>query len=246
MSTQVVRLGDPHVSFYLLVDGTDLTLVDAGLPSHLPLLEAGLGLIGRSLDDLRAVLVTHGHLDHLGLAGPLAERTGAEVWVHAEDAPLLTDPLRGNAASPTEANLLRYALRRPSALRSPAHFVRRGMLRTRPVHSPRTFRGGEQLDVPGRPLAVHAPGHTPGSTVFLLPGGEAAFTGDALVTADSVGGRSGPCLVCRAFTRDSAQALRSLEVLAGLDAGTVHPGHGEPWSGGLADAARRALATGQV
>ncbi|WP_254897995.1 MBL fold metallo-hydrolase [Kitasatospora sp. NA04385] len=246
MSTRVLRFGDPHVNFHLLVDGTDLTLVDAGLPSHLPLLEAGLERIGRRLDDLRAVLVTHGHLDHLGLAGPLTQRTGAEVWVHAEDAPLLADPLRGNAKSPTEGNVLRYALRRPSALRTPVHFARRGMLRTRPVRAPRTFRGGEQLDVPGRPFAVHAPGHTPGSAVFLLPGGAAAFTGDALVTADTVGGRSGPSLVCRAFTRDSAQALRSLEAMADLDADTVHPGHGEPWPGGLADAARRALAAGQV
>ncbi|MER8184511.1 MBL fold metallo-hydrolase [Kitasatospora sp. NPDC094015] len=240
----VLRLGDPLVNFYLVQEGTDLTLVDAGLPGHWRRLTTELARIGRSVHDIRAVLVTHGHLDHLGLARRLNREAGAEVWVHEADAPIVRAPLRTAQHWQPERSLARYALRRPAALRAPLHLARLGAATTRAVPDPRTFRGGERLDLPGRPLVVHAPGHTAGSSAVLLPEHGVAFTGDALVTADTVGGRSGPCLICRAFTQDSSLAQDSLRVLAGLDADTVLPGHGEPWTAGIAEAADLALAAG--
>ncbi|WP_033822423.1 MBL fold metallo-hydrolase [Kitasatospora sp. MBT63] len=242
LPTGVHRLGDRHVNFHLVQDGTDLTLVDAGLPGHRARLTAELDRLGRSVRDIRAVVVTHGHLDHLGPARWVAVEAGAEVWVHEADAPILRAPLRTARYWKPERPLAAYAVRRPAALAAPLHLARLGALGTRAVPEPRTFTGGERLDVPGRPQVVHTPGHTAGSSVVLLPDRSVAFTGDALVTGDSVGGRVGPCLICRAFTHDSAQALRSLRVMSALDAGTVLTGHGEPWTGGLAAAAAAELA----
>jgi glyoxylase-like metal-dependent hydrolase (beta-lactamase superfamily II) len=88
------------------------------------------------------------------------------------------------------------------------------------------------------------PGHTAGSTAFLFPDHGVAFTGDALVTWDPVVGRTGPCLICRAFTQDSGRALASLQALAGLDARLTLTGHGPTWPGTPAEAVRQARATG--
>lgn len=54
----------------------------------------------------------------------------------------------------------------------------------------------------------------------------------------------GPCVICLGFTHDGAAAMRSLHRLASLDAETVLPGHGEPWTGGLPSAARAAIEYG--
>jgi glyoxylase-like metal-dependent hydrolase (beta-lactamase superfamily II) len=62
-----------------------------------------------------------------------------------------------------------------------------------------------------------------------------------MVTHDAITGHSGPCVICPGITHNSAAAMQSLTRLATLDAATVLPGHGEPWPGTLATAARAAL-----
>ncbi len=238
----VHRLGDRLVNFYLVEAGSDLVLVDAGLPAHWDGLRAAVHGLGRQLTDIAAVLVTHGHPDHTGLVERVRAASGAQVWVHESDAPILAAPRRLNRLWKPERSLLRYAVRRPSGLRAPLHLARNGALSVPAVQELNTFRTDRQLDVPGAPLAVHTPGHTGGSTTFLFPQASVAFTGDALVTDDSVGGRTGPCLICRAFTQDSRAALDSLDRMAEHDIRTVLPGHGDPWTDGLAAAARHATA----
>jgi glyoxylase-like metal-dependent hydrolase (beta-lactamase superfamily II) len=238
------RLGDSVVNFYLLQEGQDLTLVDAGLPAHYGQLTALLASLGRSPRDIRAVLLTHAHLDHVGLAERVRREAGAPVWVHALDAPALADPRRPAAGARAEGRLSRYLLRRPSALGVPLHLARAGAFRTPPVAAVSELRGGTTLDLPGRPQVIEVPGHTPGSVAFHLPAQGAVLTGDALVTMDSLAGRNGPTIVCSAFTHDTAQALTSLESLAALDAGQVLPGHGDPREGGIREAVRQAQRAG--
>jgi glyoxylase-like metal-dependent hydrolase (beta-lactamase superfamily II) len=91
--------------------------------------------IGRSVRDVRAVLLTHVHLDHVGLAERLRQETGATVWVHARDVPALAHPLRPPADAKPESSLGRYLLRHPTALRVPVHLARSG--RSARLPSPR-------------------------------------------------------------------------------------------------------------
>ncbi|ARF77532.1 MBL fold metallo-hydrolase [Kitasatospora aureofaciens] len=242
--TTVHRLGDHLVNFYLVDTGPALLLVDAGLPAHWDGLRTALRDLGRPVTDIAAVLVTHGHPDHVGVAEQVRAASGAEIWVHESDAPILTEPRRLNKVWTPERSLLGYAVRRPNSLRAPLHLARGGALRIPPVRSLRTFTHDRQLDLPGAPLAIHTPGHTHGSTSYLFPDASVAFTGDALVTHDAVAGRVGPCVICRAFTQDSTTALASLEKIAEHDIATVLPGHGEAWTDGLARAARQAVAGG--
>jgi glyoxylase-like metal-dependent hydrolase (beta-lactamase superfamily II) len=238
------RLGDGVVNFYLLQEGQDLTLVDAGLPAHYRQLTALLNRIGRSVRDIRAVLLTHAHLDHVGLAERIRREAGAPVWVHALDAPALANPRRPAANARPEGRLSRYLLRRPSALGVPVHLARAGAFRTPAVGAVSDLRGGLTLDLPGRPQVIEVPGHTPGSVAFHLPAQGAVLTGDALVTMDGLAGRNGPTIVCSAFTHDTAQALASLESLASLGASLVLPGHGAPYEGGISEAVRQAQRAG--
>jgi len=238
------RLGDGMVNFYLVEEGQDLTLVDAGLPAHYGQLAALLSRIGRSVRDIRAVLLTHAHLDHVGLAERIRREAGAAVWVHPLDAPALADPRRPDASSRPEGRVSQYLLRRPSALAVPVHLARAGAFRTPPVAGASHLTGGTALDLPGRPQVIEVPGHTPGSVAFRLPALGAILTGDALVTADGLTGRTGPTIVCAAFTHDTAQALASLSSLAALDASLVLPGHGDPHEGNIGETIRLAMLAG--
>lgn len=147
----VHRLGDSTVNFYVLQDGTDLTVVDTGLPAHYAQLAALLAGIGRSVRDIRAVLLTHAHLDHVGLAERIRREAGATVWVHALDAPALAAPRQPASDARPEGGLVRYLLRRPAALAVPVHMARAGAFRTPAIGTASHLLAGTALDVPGRP-----------------------------------------------------------------------------------------------
>jgi glyoxylase-like metal-dependent hydrolase (beta-lactamase superfamily II) len=241
----VDRLGDDVVNFYLVNHPDGLVLVDAGLPGHLPQLRGHLARSGCSLGDIRAVLLTHGHPDHTGLARTL-QQAGAEIWVHRQDAPILSDgPRSAMRHAKPERSMLPYLLRRPAAIGTPLHLARKGAFTAPAVTGVRTFDTDQHLErVPGRPQAIVLPGHTPGSTAYLVADRGLLFTGDAVVTHDGLTGHTGPVLVCRAFTHDGAAALAALDRLDKLAATVLLPGHGQPFTGSPSAAARQARQIG--
>jgi glyoxylase-like metal-dependent hydrolase (beta-lactamase superfamily II) len=113
-----------------------------------------------------------------------------------------------------------------------------------PVAEVSTFADGESIDVPGRPRAVHMPGHTSGMSAVYFGSRSALMTGDSLVLRNPLTGRTGPQIAPAALNRDSQQALRSLDGLAGLTADVLLPGHGDPWTNGVPEAVRMAKAAG--
>ncbi|MFF6905399.1 MBL fold metallo-hydrolase [Streptomyces sp. NPDC012389] len=223
---------------------TALVLIDAGLPSHPGRLREHLAGSDRSLADIRAVLLTHGHPDHTGLTRAL-QRAGADIRVHEQDAAILRDgPRSALRHAKPERSMLAYLLHRPAAITTPLHLARKGAFTAPATPGVRVFATDRRLDeVPGSPRAVALPGHTQGSTGYLFPERGLFFTGDALVTHDGLTGHTGPSLVCRGFTHDSHAALASPDRIDGLPAETVLlPGHGEPVTGAprtATDQARR-------
>ena len=241
----VHRLGDHGVNFYLIEDPDGLVLVDAGVPAHLKELQALLAGLGRSVADVRAVLLTHGHLDHTGLAHPL-QQAGAAIWIHRRDAGILHDgPRSSTRHAKPERSMLPYLLRRPSALAFPVRLARAGAFTAPAVRDARAFDADQVLaEVPGAPQAVVLPGHTPGSAAYLFADRGLLFTGDALVTFDGMSGDTGPALVSRCFTHDSRAALSALDRLDELTADLLLPGHGEPFTDGVRSATRQARQLG--
>ena len=237
----VHRLGDRSVNFYLVEEPDGLVLIDSGLPAHRAQLDGLLTELGKSLADVKAVLLTHGHLDHTGLAHAV-QQGGAGIWVHTQDSPILRDgPRSGTKHSKPERSMLPYVLRRPSTILLPLQMARGGALSSPAVPNTLTFdTDGVLEEVPGAPQAVTMPGHTPGSAAFLFAERGLLFTGDALVTEDAFAGRTGPTIVSRCFTHDSAAALRALDRLDGLSADLLLPGHGEPFADGIRNATKQA------
>ncbi|MEY9969365.1 glyoxylase-like metal-dependent hydrolase (beta-lactamase superfamily II) [Streptacidiphilus sp. MAP12-16] len=246
VAPSVERLGDDMVNFYLVDHPDGLLLVDAGLPGHLGQLQEHLTRSGRSLRDIRAVLLTHGHLDHTGLVAAV-QQAGADIWIHQADAAILADgPRSAMRHAKPERSMLPYLLRRPAAISGPLHIARMGGFSGKSVRGVRTFRSDHRLDeVPGQPQAIALPGHTQGSVAYHFPALGVLFTGDALVTRDDLIGHTGPCLVSRGFTHDSAAALASLDRLVELPTALLLPGHGAAFADGPQAAATQARLAGQ-
>ena len=224
------------VNAYLIED-EPLTLVDCGPNSATSLrdLERLLTEHGHSISDLALLIVTHQHMDHMGLAGVVAERSSADVACLALLAPYLEDWEALAAADDDLAYevMLRHGLD-PSAakaLRSVARMVR-GWGAS--VRVDRALSDGESLRLAGRSVRVlHRPGHSPSDTVLYDEEHGVLITGDHLlprVSSNALisrpldgapdGWRPQPLLQYRA----SLRATRALEAEVALG------GHGEPIS----------------
>lgn len=235
----VVRLGTSLVNWYLLEDGGRVTIVDAGAPAYYSQLDGGLRLLGRSREDVDALILTHGHDDHIGFAEQARTELGVPVFVHRDDEQLTTI---GKVPGRNEKSLMSY-LRYPQALKLMSHLMTAGGLSKR-VETVTTFDDGDELDVPGRPLVIHTPGHTAGHVAFFLESRGALLLGDLLCTLNPLTGARGPQLLPQGLNRSSATMLDSLGKIEQLDAPVIAFGHGDPWTQGTADAVRRAREIG--
>lgn len=228
------RLGEPIVCCYVLEEAGEVTLIDAGVPAYYSDLVAELAAMGRTIDDVRALVLTHGHEDHIGFAERLRADHGVPVSLHERDAALARGEV-GNPSGMRErklGSLLRYLL----------WLARRGAMRTTSLTEVGSFEPGTTLDVPGALVVIHTPGHTPGSVSLHAPNHDALFVGDALVTDAVISERRGP-QVCP-VTVDPDQALASLANIEEVEAHWLLPGHGSPWTGGVAAAVRAARDVG--
>ena len=234
LSPSLHRIGNDIVAAYLIVTPDGITL-DAGLPGMYSDLTRELDALGRSPDDIRGIVLTHGDSDHVGFAERLRAERGIPVFVHAADA----DRARGGDKPKTPVGPTRIG----PLLQFAAYGIRKGM-RPHWLTEVREIADGDTLDLPGRPHVIGTPGHSPGSIAVFSPEVRAVFVGDALTTRHVLTGRTGPGPA--PFTDEPAEALASLDRIAELDVDWVLPGHGPAFHGSPAAAveAVRAAARG--
>jgi glyoxylase-like metal-dependent hydrolase (beta-lactamase superfamily II) len=79
------RVGSEIINSYLIVDQDGVTIIDAGLPGYWKLLEGELSAIGKTLADVRALILTHGDTDHIGFAARLYREAGIAAYIHQAD-----------------------------------------------------------------------------------------------------------------------------------------------------------------
>lgn len=223
------RIGNDIVAAYLVEGDGGLTLIDAGVSGQWSDLRSELKAMGRSIGDIKGVILTHGDTDHVGFAERLRRDHGVPVLVHEADAPRARGEVR-------KANASGGPMKIGPLLRFLWYAGRKGGLRTTWVTEVMTVADGATLDLPGDPQVVHVPGHTPGSIAVHVPSVDAVFVGDALTTGHVLTGATGPQPA--PFTLDPERALASLARIEALGVTWVLPGHGAPWNGGVADAVR--------
>ena len=207
---------------YLAVDADRITLIDAGLKGSAEKILRAVEAIGRKLEDVRQIVVTHHHGDHTGGLAELVERTGAQVLVHALDTPVV----RGESPppGPSSGGLLKPLI----------SFVSDRMVTPpAPVAVDRELTDGDEIDALEGMAVVHVPGHTPGSIALYCLKRRLLFTGDAVANNFGLRGPIGW------YTEDMAQAKESIRRLAALDFEAIFFGHGRPISRGAAVRLRR-------
>jgi glyoxylase-like metal-dependent hydrolase (beta-lactamase superfamily II) len=235
----VYSIGRGHIEIYAIDDGGRLTLVDSGLKSDWGQINSEVTAMGKTLEDIEAVILTHAHLDHMGTAERLRTEAGAAVYVHPGDLALAQGKERP-PRDPRAKNMLSYGL---GGFVSLFEFMRRGALSSPPpIIDASALSDGQTVEVPGRPRVIHVPGHTEGSAAFLLEDRAVLFTGDALISYNFFTRKAGPQISPSPGNTDSQQALRSLANIESLPARIVLPGHGAPLTEGVkaaVEAARR-------
>ena len=232
------RLGIPtpfavgRVNVYLIED-EPLTLVDAGPNSGTALDELGRGLegLGHSIEEIELVVLTHQHMDHLGLVGLVASRSGADVAAIDVAVPYVerfTDEAQADDDFASEV-MLRHGLSEDvvSALQSVSRAFRGWGAR---ADVTRVLRDGELLELRDRTLEVcFRPGHSPSDTTFYDAERKLLIAADHLLPHIS----SNPIITRpRDGTQGRPQALvtylESLRRTREMELDLVLPGHGEP------------------
>ena len=232
------RLGIPtpfavgRVNVYL-IDDDPLTLVDAGPNSGTALdeLTGGITTLGHTLEDIELVILTHQHIDHLGLVGLVAAKSGAEVAAIDAAVPFVERFTEEAQADDDFARdvMLRHGISEDvvSALRSVSQAFRAWGAR---ADVTRVLSDGDVLEFRDRNLqALFRPGHSPSDTVFHDADRKLLLSADHLLGHIS----SNPLLTRpRDGTEGRPQALvtylRSLEATREMDVELVLPGHGDP------------------
>ncbi|MCK1820204.1 MBL fold metallo-hydrolase [Streptomyces sp. XM83C] len=225
-----------NTNWVVLTDGDTATLVDTGYPGDRPLLLDSLAQLGSSPEAVAAVLITHAHTDHLGSAEYLRAEHGTPVRLHEAEVPhARREFLHQVSVGTVLANGWR-----PGVLPWALHAIRSGGTAHVPVTAPEAFEVSLPLDLPGRPVPVHTPGHTLGHCAFHLPEAGVLISGDALVSGHPTSRVKGPQLLPDMFHHQWERTVASLDVLEKLDADVMLPGHGPLRRGPVREAAQRA------
>lgn len=219
-----------------LVEADTLTLVDAGpnAPESLAGLEQGLAALGRQLQDIDLVLLTHQHYDHVGLAAAIRERSGATVAAHELLARFLALGDEGLEAEDLFAEQIMrlHGVDEETIAQLRATARRYRKYGSSPVID-RVLHDGDVLELGGVDLRVALrPGHSPTDTIFVDEEQRRALVGDHLIGHIS----SNPILYGPSrgstdpYRRPPAliEYLESMQATLELGLDELLPGHGEP------------------
>ena len=220
--------GIPHCNAWALAAGDGIVLVDCGmdLDGSWRQLELTLGQCGLHVDDVRLVVGTHAHADHIGQAATLRERTGAPVWMHRDRRHLevqLTDPDAlvarrmeiGRASGVPEAPLRAWAAQRAA----------QGSGVAEPLVVDRELAEGDTVETDvGTWRVLETPGHAPSHVVLHQPERRLLISGDLVLGRVALYFDYG-------YTPDPVgEFLASLDRVDALDVRLTLAGHAKPFT----------------
>ncbi|MCS5717571.1 MBL fold metallo-hydrolase [Herbiconiux sp. CPCC 205763] len=224
MTDEVTFVEGPASNWIVLTGSDGVDLIDAGYPDDAPLVVESLAAVGAALGDLRRIWVTHAHTDHIG-GIPELLRGAPQAVVLTGRADV--EPTRGIGREQVTVAKLGARLLRPLWFRWALSAARAGGLRDIAVPTARALTAA---DVAGSALEpIEVPGHTDGSTAFVLDHGAVVATGDVIVTHHPTLPRRQPPrpqAIDAVFSHDPGLARDASLTLLGSTATVVLPGHG--------------------
>jgi glyoxylase-like metal-dependent hydrolase (beta-lactamase superfamily II) len=204
----VVPMG---MSNAFLIEGDDgLTLIDAGFPGKEAVVFGAIRGLGRSPDQIKHLIFTHGHPDHIGSAAAIVRETGASTYMHPLDIPMAESggPFRPMRAAP---GLLRQVL---------CKLFYHPDERLEPVAIDQPLTAGEILPIAGGIEVIHTPGHCAGQVALLWRPGRMLFAGDVGTNLMGLGDPVG--------FESLKEGRASQRKLASLSFDAAGFGHGKP------------------
>ncbi|HEY5890351.1 MAG TPA: MBL fold metallo-hydrolase [Acidimicrobiia bacterium] len=210
-----------YVNAYIIDGDEGVTLVDTGVPKKLDVIREALSRIGRSMGDVKTIVITHGHDDHFGSAAAAKAETGAPLVASVVDAPAI----EGDNGTQLPPFMEKYRFLKPLSRFAPS---------ADSVVVDHTIPGDQPIGIVADLSAIQTPGHTDGHMSLLLArGGGILFVGDAAVAT-----RSGK--VKRGFIKVANETFDgSLRNIAGYEFETAYFGHSAPIKTNAAGAFRR-------
>lgn len=201
---------------YMIDDADGMTIIDAGIAPAADKIISQLSAAGRKASDVKRILITHAHPDHIGGLPKLQAATGAEVICSAAERPVA----EGSIPVPTPTRdrvegIFRFMI--------PPKLTMKGTPVSREI-----MEGDVLADVMGGLHILATPGHAPGQVAFWQPERKVLIIGDVMM---HLFGRFQTPLPMA--TVDMAEAKRSIAKIAGYDAQIVCFGHGEPLMNGM-------------
>lgn len=215
------------VNMYLLDAPEGLTLIDAGFPGDDRKVLDALKVLGRPANDLKHIVLTHAHPDHIGSAAALKRATGARTYLHAADIPVAEQggPFRPMKPAPgLVAHVMSALFFRPKA-------------KVAPLRVDQALADGNVLPIGGGLRVIHAPGHCAGQVALLWIARGVLFTGDVCTNLFGLG----PPIAYE----NRAEGEASQRRLADLEFRTACFGHGKPILENAASRFRTAFGPGK-
>ena len=192
----------PASNWIVVRDGSGFMLIDSGYPADRDLVLGSIRSLGLDPADARAVLITHGHVDHTGSAAYFSEAFGTPVLCSPEELAHVQGKEKHQV---TFGQVLARAWR-PKVFRWMVHVIKAKALQAQPATRAEAWDAKRLRTLPGAPEAILLPGHTPGNTAILLPAAKAIAVGDSFVTAHPISRTAGPQMLHRMYHHSAPAA----------------------------------------
>lgn len=222
----------PASNWIVVRDETGFMLIDSGYPADRAFVLESIRNLGLHPDDARAVLITHGHVDHTGSAAYFSTTYATPILCAPEELA----HVQGREKHQVTFGQVIVRAWRPRVFRWMIHAIKAGSLTAKPATRAQAWDTERLRSLPGSPEAILLPGHTPGNASIFLRDAAAIAVGDSFVSGHPLSRKTGPQMLHRMYHTDPAAALAATHHLDGVKAAVVLPGHGPALHMPLAEA----------
>jgi glyoxylase-like metal-dependent hydrolase (beta-lactamase superfamily II) len=195
------------VNVYFIIEGNDISLIDAGMEQSAKKVIASVTNIGYKSEAIKNIYITHSDPDHYGGANKIRESTGAKLHASNIEAEAM---VRGTSSREIK----------PKGIWKAVFGLLGSIMKTYPTPIDSILEENHEIPILGGMKVLKTPGHTPGHISFYLPQENILFSGDSINSSNGT-----PCANTTATTSDPVKAIESFELQMALKPRVICAGH---------------------